>query len=108
MKIKELLETTEEAKYDVVDDLLFFMRNDNRFYRHHYFPAISKLSDFFKKNKKIKKSIITKLVDSAIPIYCKTYKILEDPKKMFTKEITHSIINKIISDEKNDIVSKNT
>lgn len=108
MKIRELLEDADEVKYDVVDDVLFFMRNNDSFYRYHYFPAINKVSDHFKKSKKIKKSIIDKLVNNAIPVYCKKYKIADDPKKIFTSEVKNSIISKILSDEKNDITSINS
>lgn len=108
MKIKELLEDADDLKYDVVDDVLFFMRNNDSFYRHHYYPAINKVSDHFKRRKKIKKSIVDKLVNYAIPVYCKKYKIANEPKKIFTDEVKNSIISKILSDEKNDITSNNS
>ena len=90
--------------FDLADDVVVFMRNDPVFYRKHYFPAISNLADRFRDKKEINDtSIIGSMVDKGMNTYCKKYKLGRKPADIFTADDRHTLINKITSEELEEI-----
>jgi len=101
MKIKDMYDNTESLNFDLVDDLLFYMRNESKFYRNYYFPVLNLISLRLKKNSSYNyRKILNTLVKVAKHMYIKKYDI---PEKFFTNEINDKIIEKILDEEMDNI-----
>jgi hypothetical protein len=105
MKINEFTNTPDtKLPFDLADDVVVFMRNDPVFYRKHYFPAMSSLADKFRAKKEINDtSIIGSIVDKGMNTYCKKYKLGRKPADIFTADDRTSLINRITSEELEEI-----
>tara|TARA_B110000503_G_scaffold143437_1_gene244865 strand:- start:52 stop:387 length:336 start_codon:yes stop_codon:yes gene_type:complete len=106
MRIDEFTNRDETGiDFDVVDDAIVFMRNDPVFYRKQYYPAIAKMADMHRDNKSLSdtEKLLGPLVDSAINSYCKKFKVAGKPADIFTVEDRASIIEKICSEELEEI-----
>lgn len=93
MRIRELLETKDfndldfvkktgdkdEIDYDLVEDLVFFMNNDDDTYRRHVYPAVSKCIRIIDANKEPSPSIFKSAVLDSYKNYIKEYPIRELP-----------------------------
>lgn len=92
MRIKELLEgkkfndmdwvsRTEdgsELNYDLIEDLIFFMNNDDDTYRRHVYPSVARCVENFK-TKKTSPSLFADAVKESYKIYVQKYPIRELP-----------------------------
>ncbi len=111
MRIKDLFETTQmqlkdfvendEIKYDLAEDLVFFMNHDDDTYRYHTYPAIVKCLNSMRKNKNSNYSLFKEAALESYKNYCKQFpsrelpnslddKILEEVCKLIHEEVcTH-------------------
>ena len=105
MRIDEFTQNQEsEVPYNLVDDVVVFMRNDPTFYRKKYFPAMATIADSINNNKEIDRdSHLNPLVDSAINTYCKKYNIARSPADIFTLEDRGAIMDLLFSEELENI-----
>ena len=88
MRINELLEHIEDKnhngiddklEYDLADDLMFFINNDDNTYRRHVYPSIMK----FKQNKGHDgQSLFGGAVTQAYESYSKKFPIRQLPKEL--------------------------
>lgn len=69
----------KELNYDLPDDLIFFMNNNDEAYRRHFYPAISKCIDRKELNKKTKPIFFEKAIKECFKMYAKEYPIRELP-----------------------------
>ena len=99
MKIEELLEGKNfkdiefvksvgdkgerEIDFDLSEDLMFFMNNDDDAYRRHLYPAISKCIS----NKNTSPKIFANAVKECYNMYIKEFPIRELPKTLDDKQI---------------------
>lgn len=89
-----------KTDYDVVNDLIVFMRNDFQFYRRHYYPAIHKASKYYQKTQKIDiKKFIEPVIKYGVMEYCKKYDTPEEPDELFGQEEINEVINRICKQE---------
>jgi oligoendopeptidase F len=120
MRIKELLEgkhfndldfvkknpTGNEIDFDLVEDLTFFMNNDDETYRRHVYPSIAKCIAQSKGNKKIDPNIFKNAALEGYKKYVTEFPIRELPdtldRKMCEKvcEKLHDNFRKHFSDGK--------
>lgn len=93
MRIIELLETrnfkeddfvkpvgdkgSRELTFDVPDDIIFYMKNDDTAYRNHLYPAIAKCMDLIKSKKETHPSLFANAVKECYNSYIKEYPIRE-------------------------------
>lgn len=106
VKINEFynMDENNSVPYDMVEDAVIFMRNDPMFYRRYYFPAISRIADLHRANKKYDPSkILSPCIEQALINYCRKYKISRTPEEIFTNEDRHAILQKIYSEELDQI-----
>jgi len=89
--------------FDVVDDAIVFMRNDPTFYRKRYFPAMSNMADRVRGGKDIDRSVIGSMVDSGMNSYCKKFNLAKGPADIFTEQDREAIIEKLCSEEIEEI-----
>ena len=106
MKIVELLENIElpserkddKLHFDLKDDLEFFMRNDDDFYRRHYYPHIIKCKKFMESGKRLGPGAFKKLVDHAYECYTKRFPIRQLPDTL-EEELASKLCSKLYNDE---------
>ena len=90
----------KKTDYDLLNDLIVFIRNDFRFYRKYYYPAMHKIAkEYNNTNKADFKKHLRKVIDTAIKEYCSIYNTPEEPDELFSSEDKQEIINMISKDE---------
>jgi len=90
--------------YDVVDDVVVFMRNDPMFYRKSFFPAVSRVADMHRAGKTIDQNkCLGDMVEQALQTYCKKFNIAQQPDNVFNNDDRQSIIDKIFAEEMEQI-----
>jgi tagatose-1,6-bisphosphate aldolase non-catalytic subunit AgaZ/GatZ len=109
MRLDELDSATSQEQadlgYDIVDDIVVFMRNDPNFYRKYYYPKMTELARSYKKTQQIDYESCNEMIDAAIPAYFKKYEIVQSPKDVFTKDDRSAIISLIFDDEAEQITN---
>jgi hypothetical protein len=103
-EIEVSTEESEDLPFDIVEDLFVFMKNDPMFYRRMYFPTMAKIADAMQANKKVDfKKAVQPMVERAVDIYCKKFDLPKSTKKMFTDEHRSNLIDRIQSEETENI-----
>ena len=96
-------EVDKKMPFSPVDDCAIYMRNDPMFYRKHFFPAVVKMQEMYKKSKPLNASkCMGECVGRAMESYCKEYK-LGKPENIFTDEDKEALIKKLFSEEMKQI-----
>jgi hypothetical protein len=105
MRIDEFSQQPENKfDFDVVDDVCVFMRNDPMFYRKSFFPAVTHMADMHREGKELDKNkCLGSMVENALGAYCKKYDIAQIPDEIFTNDDRGQIIDKIFSEEMEQI-----
>lgn len=99
MRIKELLEGTRfkhddfveqdgdnrKLAYDLVEDLAFFMHNNDDIYRRHLYPEIVKCLKITKANGKVSPSIFANAATESYKAYIKEYPVSHLPDELDEK-----------------------
>ena len=106
MRIKQITETDHEEKqdeFDLMEDLLIFMRNEPIFYRKKYYPMVLDMQKCVKNKTQFNKNrSILPIVKSAYGDYCKQYGI--NPKNhQYTKSNVIRLLNRIYTEEMQNI-----
>jgi len=92
-----------DFKFDLVDDAIFYMRNDPSFYRKQYFPTMAKMADIESAGKKVDKSSIEPMISRGITSYCKKYNLGRHPDDVFTQDHRMNILDRIMQEEYDNI-----
>lgn len=96
MRIEELLENKQfkdsdfikntdngrEIDYDLKDDLIYFMNNDDHVYRRHFHPAISTCVDKINENGKVSPKIFKTAVENSYEAYTNKFPLRELPLRL--------------------------
>jgi hypothetical protein len=116
MRIKELLESRNTDKndefvrhegnkkvinFDLVEDLAFFMHDDDETYRRHMFTPASHCLDKFKAKKSPSPSIFANAVKESYKNYLKKFKIRELPEEL-EDTVLEEVCKKVYEDLKKD------
>ena len=101
MKLFELGDKQqEEVPFDVVEDLVIFMRNDPMFYRKTFFPAMADASDKMDQGETVDPAVFLKpVVDKGVKHYCKKFIVNKRPEEIFTDADKSSCVSKIQAEE---------
>lgn len=108
MRIRELFESKyfkdedfvtktdagREINYDLAEDLIHFMNNDDDVYRRHTFPSISKCLDITERKKKPAASIFKSAVEEGYKKYVREFPIRELPDSI-EKDVCEDICKKM-------------
>lgn len=101
MRIRELLEGKkfndldwvrkdgegkEEIDFDLTEDLVFFMNNDDDVYRRHVYPSISKCLERIKSNQDVSPSMFKNAVAESYKSYVKKFPIRHLPNSLDEKQ----------------------
>jgi hypothetical protein len=105
MRIDEFSQTTDTSlPFDVVDDVVVFMRNDPMFYRKSFFPAVSRVADLHREGKPIDQNkCLGDMVEQALQSYCKKFNVARMPDEVFNNDDRQAIIDLIFSEEMEQI-----
>ena len=114
MRINELLEGKKfdeidfvkqheggrEIDYDLTEDLVFFMHNDDDTYRRHVYPSIAKCLEQFKGKHHASPSVFQSAVRESYKNYIQKYPIRELPESIDDKQLKE-VCEKMLDDFKN-------
>ena len=105
MKLVEFTNPEENRfDFDVVDDIIVFMRNDPQFYRKSFFPAVSKVADMHRNGQSIDQNkCLGSMVEKALGEYCARFNIATMPDEVFNDNDRQSIIDRLFSEEMEQI-----
>jgi hypothetical protein len=87
-KSEEFIKQTEDGNdidYDLIDDLVFFLNNDDDVYRRCLLPAVHVFIDKQKADEETKYTIFKSAVAKGYKQYIKKYPIRELPSTLDTK-----------------------
>jgi hypothetical protein len=87
-------EGKREIDYDLVEDLVFYMNNNDEAYRRHLHPSILKCVDRINANKSTKPHIFDKAVRECYDMYLAEYPIRELPESLDDK-LCNELCNKL-------------
>jgi len=90
----------KDKEIDWIDDLKFFIDNDNHLLSHYLFPAIKKHKDHLSHPKAY--TLYLKPIKFALKNYCNKFKI-EDQEEKFTEESLIELAKKICEEQKKHI-----
>lgn len=116
MKITDLLESApfksedfvkqtddgNEIDYDVVDDLVFYLNNDDDAYRRYLLPAVHKFIDKKEADEEVKFTIFKSAVEKGYKSYIKQYPIRELPDTI-EKKVWRSTCKKLFDQISKDM-----
>jgi len=108
MRITELLEGIDfddadfvdnkgdkrEINYDIPDDLMHFMHNDDEVYRRHLYPCIAKCLECVKSKKPTNSNTFKPAVEKSYKVYAEKFPIRELPR-VLDEKMTERICNKL-------------
>ena len=98
----------KEIDFDLSDDLIFYMNNNDDAYRRHLHPVVAKCIDRSKLNKSVKPSIFEKAIQECYKMYTTEYPIRELPHSLDEElcneicEKLHEVVCQHLSDGKYD------
>lgn len=113
MRITELLEGKQfndldfvkrdkdghEIDFDLVEDLTFFMNNDDDTYRRHLYPSVAKCMSIAKTKKAINPIVFKTAALEGYKNYLKQYPIRELPDQLDNK-LCEKVCEKLVDDFK--------
>ena len=100
MKIEDLnLKIGDKLPYDVIEDLMVYMKNDPVFYRRHLYPRMIEVQETVKGGKKFNKKDLLPMLDSAIANYVSKFDIKKRPADLLTDQEKMECISKLLQDE---------
>lgn len=96
VRLTEFNQIDKEPKldYDLMDDVYFYMMNDDDFYRKQYYPTMNKCKQMGDNE------ALMPVVDSCIKEYCTKYKIPKQIADQITSEDKKMLMQRIMDGEK--------
>ena len=96
MLLKELFSQEEDntPKYDLIDDIAFFIDNDDELHKEFFLPAVKEL----KRKKVVEKDSIEEVspyFEKMVTAGCEKYKPQGRTEEIFTKTLMASVCNKL-------------
>lgn len=85
--------------YDVVEDLLVFMRNDSMFYRKYLYPMLLDIQQKLQLGAKYNKKDMVPIIDRAVKMYISTYNLGVHPNTLLSLHDKRECINRLLKDE---------
>jgi hypothetical protein len=116
MRINELLEgfnfdekkfvdrkgDNNEINFDLAEDLIHFMHNDDDVYRRHLYPSLAKCLDNAKAKRPTKMGVFKPAVESSYKIYSKKFPIKALPSSL-DEELLKEICEKLHEEFKDHV-----
>ena len=103
MLLRELDEKFDLSETNLLDDLEYFMMNDDKFYRRVLHPELLKMKRQLESGVACEDNCLRPCVDQAATIYCKKFRIPDAAKSVFTDVDRDSVARKIFPQEQDRI-----
>lgn len=97
-KIQDL-KIGDQLPFDVIEDLIIYMKNDPTFYREQLYPAMIDVQEAVRNGGKYNKKKLMPVIERAIESYLKKFEISKRPKDLMMPEEKIECINKLLKDE---------
>ena len=86
--------------WNMVDDLIIFMKNENNFYRRKLYPVLVNVQETLHNGGKFNKRDLIPIIDEAIKAYINKFEINKRPEDMMSPAEKMECIDKLLNDEK--------
>jgi hypothetical protein len=103
MLLRELDEKFNLEDSNLLDDLEFFMMNDDKFYRRVLHPELISLKDKLESGEACEDDCLRPCVDKAAMLYCKKFNIPDNPKSVFTDVDRDAVARSIFGKEQENM-----
>ena len=103
MLLRELDEKFNLEDSNLLDDLEFFMMNDNKFYRRILYPQLSLMKNKLEAGEACEDNCLRPCVDKAAVLYCKKFNIPDNHKSVFTDIDRDAVARSIFGKEQDNI-----
>jgi hypothetical protein len=115
MKIRELFENfspklkeedkEEQSTFDICEDLIYYMHNNDDFYRRHYYPHLIKCKNAIKKGQRVTAESFAPVVKHAYECYIAEFNDMLLPESLEQEDFS-KVCEKIKEDEVENIKKK--
>lgn len=96
-----------QTDYDVVNDLIVFMRNNYKFYSTYYYPALHNVAKKYRKTKQLDiEKYMMPVVKQAARMYCSVYNTPESHTELFGDQEIKSVLDRIRREETPEIQNR--
>lgn len=92
-------EIGDELPYDIIQDLIVYMRNDPMFYRKHLYPALVDVQDAVQNGGRYSKKNLIPLIDKGLQAYTNRFSIKKLPTELMNNQEKIECITKLLADE---------
>jgi hypothetical protein len=104
MRINEIedideLDPNAPLPWDMVEDLIAYMKNESGFYRKHLYPMLLNVQEAVANGGEYNKKEFIPLIDTAIKQYVKKYEIDRRPETIMTPAQKMECVDKLLTDE---------
>jgi hypothetical protein len=89
----------DSLPWNMVEDLCIYMKNDQKFYRSNFYPALLKVQETVKNGGKYSKKEMLPVVEKAIVNYIQKFNIKKRPEELMQDNEKMECINRILKDE---------
>lgn len=108
MRMNEIEDFDNDLTYNLVDDIIVYMRNDPMFYRKSFFPTMVQMKKLYKAKKELDpESVILPLINKAKIGYCKKFNIAKKPDDLLDKTDLDELVKRIYAEEIDNIKNGN-
>jgi hypothetical protein len=101
MKINEFtnMDTSASLDFDVVDDVMVFMKNNPKFYRRDYFPTMVELQKQVRNGEKVSpKNCLGPMIEKACESYCDRFKV-KTKDTLLSDDDKNALVARIFDEE---------
>jgi hypothetical protein len=103
MLLRELDDSFNLEDTDLLDDLEFYMLNDDKFFRRILHPELLKVKHKLEAGHACEDTCLRPCVDKAATLYCKKFNIPDGSKSVFTDVDRDAVARKIFGKEQDNI-----
>jgi hypothetical protein len=94
----------EGLPFNVVEDLIIFMRNNPNFYRKLFYPTILSFKNLVDRKQKVNpRKLFTPMIKHAIVSYCKEYDVGKRPEQLIDDTELRELIRTLYEEELENI-----
>lgn len=100
MRVEDLdLKIGDKLPFDVVEDIMVYMKNDPAFYRKYMYPAMLDVQEAIKNGGKYNKKDLLPVIERAIGAYLTKFEIKKRPGDLLQDDEKMDCINRLLNDE---------
>jgi hypothetical protein len=99
-KAVEDLKIGDELPYDVIEDIIAYMRNDNKFYRQNTYPAMCNVQEKVQNGGKFSKKSLFPMIEKACESYCAEYNIPKRSDELMSDADKMECASRLLNAEK--------